>query len=35
MEAYKKVFKEGEDDPTLILPPDSDFFKYFGNQSGK
>jgi len=35
MEAYKKVFKEGEDDPTLILSPDSDFFKYFGNQSGK
>ena len=35
MEAYKKVFKEGEDVPTLILSPDSDFFKYFGNQSGK
>ena len=35
MEAYKKAFKEGEDDPTLILSPDSDFFKYFGNQSGK
>ena len=35
MEAYKKVFKEGEDEPTLILSPDSDFFKYFGNQSGK
>ena len=35
MEAYKKVFKEGDDDPTLILSPDSDFFKYFGNQSGK
>ena len=34
MEAYKKVFKEG-DDPTLILSPDSDFFKYFGNKSGK
>ena len=35
MEAYKKVFKEGEDEPTLILSPDSDFFKYFGNKSGK
>ena len=35
MEAYKKVFKEGEDDSTLILSPDSDFFKYFGNKSGK
>ena len=35
MEAYKKVFKEGDDDPTLILSPDSDFFKYFGNKSGK
>ena len=35
MEAYKKAFKEGEDDPTLILSPDSDFFKYFNNESGK
>ena len=35
MEAYKKAFKEGEDDPTLILSPDSDFFKYFDNKSGK
>ena len=35
MEAYKKVFKEGDDDPTLILSPESDFFKYFGNKSGK
>ena len=29
MEAYKQAFLEGEDDPTLILSPDSDFFKYF------
>ena len=35
MEAYKKAFNDGEDDPVLILSPDSDFFKYFGNQSGK
>ena len=35
MEAYKKVFKEGDDDPTLILSPDSDFFKYFNKESGK
>ena len=34
MEAYKKAFKEGEDDPTLILSPDSDFFKYFDSKSG-
>ena len=32
MEAYKKAF---EDEPTLILSPDSDFFKYFDNKSGK
>ena len=32
MEAYKKAFKEGEDEPTLILSPDSDFFKYFDKQ---
>ena len=31
-EAYKKAF---EDEPTLILSPDSDFFKYFDNKSGK
>jgi membrane protease subunit HflC len=35
MEAYKKAFKDGEDDPILILSPDSDFFKYFDNKSGK
>ena len=35
MEAYKKAFKEGEDEPTLILSPDSDFFKYFDSKSGK
>ena len=35
MEAYKKAFKDGEDDPTLILSPDSDFFKYFDHKSGK
>ena len=35
MEAYKKAFKDGNDDPTLILSPDSDFFKYFDNKSGK
>ena len=35
MEAYKKAFKNGEDDPTLILSPESDFFKYFDNKSGK
>ena len=35
MEAYKKAFNEGEDDSTLILSPDSDFFKYFDNKSGK
>ena len=29
MEAYKKAFNDGEDDPVLILSPDSDFFKYF------
>ena len=34
MEAYKQAFQEGEDDPTLILSPDSDFFKYF-NKSVK
>mgnify|MGYP001370813013 FL=1 len=35
MEAYKKAFQDGEDDPTLILSPDSDFFKYFDHKSGK
>ena len=35
MEAYKKAFTGGEEDPTLILSPDSDFFKYFDNKSGK
>ena len=35
MEAYKKAFKDGNDDPTLILTPDSDFFKYFDNKTGK
>ena len=34
MEAYKQAFLEGEDDPTLILSPDSDFLKYF-NKSVK
>ena len=35
MEAYKKVFEDSEDEPTFILSPDSDFFKYFNNKSGK
>ena len=35
MEAYKKAFRDGEDEPTLILSPDSDFFKYFDKKSGK
>jgi len=35
MEAYRKAFQDGEDDPTLILSPDSDFFKYFDKKSGK
>jgi len=35
MEAYKKAFNEGEDDSTLILSPDSDFFKYFDKKTGK
>ena len=35
MEAYKKAFNDEDDDSTLILSPDSDFFKYFGNKSGK
>ena len=35
MEAYKKSFKDGDDEPTLILSPDSDFFKYFDSKSGK
>ena len=35
MEAYKQAFQEGEDYPTLILSPDSDFFKYFDNKGGK
>ena len=35
MEAYKKAFKDGDDEPTLILSPDSDFFKYFDSKSGK
>ena len=35
MEAYKKAFEESEDEPTFILSPDSDFFKYFNNKSGK
>ena len=35
MEAYKKAFKDGDDEPTLILSPDSDFFKYFDKKSGK
>ena len=35
MEAYKKAFQEGDDEPTLILSPDSDFFKYFNSKSGK
>ena len=35
MEAYKKAFEDSEDEPTFILSPDSDFFKYFNNKSGK
>ncbi|PPR35390.1 MAG: Modulator of FtsH protease HflC [Alphaproteobacteria bacterium MarineAlpha6_Bin3] len=32
MEAYKKAFKDGDD--SLILSPDSDFFKYFDSKTG-
>ena len=35
MEAYKKAFNSGDDDPTLVLSPDSDFFKYFDSKTGK
>ena len=35
MEAYKKAFKDGDEDPTLILSPDSEFFRFFNKQSGK
>ena len=31
MEAYDKAFGDGT---TMVLSPDSDFFKYFGNESG-
>lgn len=33
MQAYKKAL--GSDDTTLVLSPDSDFFKYFGKIQGK
>ena len=32
MQAYRKAF-EG-DDTTMVLSPDSEFFRYFGNLSG-
>ncbi len=32
MEAYNEAFGEGT---TMVLSPDSDFFKFFGNMSGK
>ena len=32
MEAYSKAFGEGT---TMVLSPDSDFFKFFGNVSGR
>ncbi len=35
MEAYKKAFNDEDDDSTLILSPDSDFFRYFDKKSGK
>ena len=35
MEAYKKAFKDGEEDPTLILSPDSEFFQFFNKRGGK
>ena len=35
MEAYKKAFQEGDEDPTLILSPDSEFFRFFNKQDGK
>lgn len=33
MQAYQKAL--GSDDTTLVLSPDSDFFKFFGNIDGK
>jgi membrane protease subunit HflC len=33
MEAYKAGLKHG--DTRMVLRPDSDFFRYFGNPSGK
>lgn len=35
MEAYKKAFQDGDEDPTLILSPDSEFFRFFNKQDGK
>lgn len=32
MQAYRKAF--ADDDTTMVLSPDSDFFRYFGNLSG-
>ena len=32
MEAYRKSIDE---DTTLVLSPDSDFFRYFGDAAGK
>jgi membrane protease subunit HflC len=32
MEAYQEAFGEGT---TMVLTPDSDFFKFFGSISGK
>jgi hypothetical protein len=32
MEAYSEAFGQGT---TMVLSPDSDFFKFFGNINGK
>jgi membrane protease subunit HflC len=34
MQAYRKVVTEGSGDTTMVLSPDSDFFKYFNSITG-
>lgn len=34
MQAYKKMVNEGSGDTTMVLSPDSDFFKYFNSMTG-
>jgi len=35
MQAYREALKEGNGDTTMVLSPDSDFFRYFGDLQGK